>query len=113
MTAITAEVLEVLRGCSTDGTKLILPGTLDRKVYVATDKIIGAAGGTWNRRARAHVFDTDAAAVLAALLETEQVDGSQIKDARGKTAEDVQLGWFPTPPDVVELLLDLAELDNW
>ena len=112
MTAITADVLEVLE-TATDGPKLLLPGTLDRKVYVAVDKIIGAAGGKWNRKARAHVFPDDAAAVLAALLETGQVDGSKIKDARGKTAGDVALGWFPTPPDVVEILLDLAELTTW
>jgi len=61
--------------------------------------VLTAAGGKWNRKARAHLFPSDAAPVLAGLLE-----GGTYRTA----ADD---GWFPTPAAVVARVLDAAKLE--
>jgi len=100
VTAISPDVIDVLRGCTTNGNVLVIGGQLDRKQYEAVNKILDAAGGKWNRQQRGHVFDDPAGPVLAAMIETGQVTGWRDE------------GWFPTPPDVVEMLLDLADLES-
>jgi hypothetical protein len=99
MTAISGDVLDVLKQCETDGLKLVLPGQLDRKMYEEVNKTLDAAGGKWNRRAGGHLFADPAGQILAAMVESGQVTGWR------------EQGWFPTPPAVVELLLDFAELE--
>ena len=98
MATIAADVLDVLRRATTDGAALTLTGTLDPKLYKRVDVVLEAAGGQWNRSARAHLFPGDAGTVLADLVGTGTVS----------TAQDV--GWFPTPAEVVARLVDLAEL---
>lgn len=92
-------ILEVLDRAETDGSRLILTGTLDRKLYLDTAKVLEAAGGEWNRKERAHLFDGDAAdAIEAVILSGEVVSAKQ------------QFGYFPTPAPIVDQLLDLARI---
>lgn len=53
---VTPDVLAVLDVCDTDGRSLRLPGSLERPLYLRTDKVLQAAGGKWSRGAKAHVF---------------------------------------------------------
>lgn len=97
---IPAAVLEVLTRAETDGPRLVLTGTLDRKLYLDTDKALEAAGGKWNRRERAHLFDGDAADAIEPLLLTgEIISAKQLH------------GYFPTPAPVVQQLLDHARIE--
>lgn len=54
------DVLAVLSRAETNGQALLLQGQLDRKMYERTNKILEAAGGKWNKKAKAHLFDGDA-----------------------------------------------------
>ena len=57
---IDDEVLAVLSAAQTEGCNVFLTGQLDRKLYDRTNKVLEAADGQWNRKARAHVFAADA-----------------------------------------------------
>lgn len=96
---VPTAVLEVLDRAETDGPRLVLTGTLDRKLYTDTAKVLEAAGGKWNRKERAHLFDGDAAdAIEPVILTGEIVSAKQ------------QFGYFPTPALIVQQLIDLAGL---
>ena len=96
---ISNEVLQILDQCRTDGGLLYLPGQLDRKSYEAVNKILVAAGGKWNRKAGAHVFEGYAAEAIEGVMLT-----GEIADAKR------DFGFFPTPAGVVDILLDRAEI---
>lgn len=96
---IPTDVLEVLDRAETDGPRLILTGTLDRKLYTTTAKAIEAAGGKWNRKAGAHLFDGDAADAIEPLLLTGQV-----------ISQKQATQYYPTPAPVVAQLLELADI---
>lgn len=96
---VPTNVLEVLDRAETDGPRLVLTGTLDRKLYTATAKVLELAGGKWNRSAKAHLFDGDAADAIEQVLLTGEI--VSIKQ---------QLGYFPTPAGIVQQLIDLADL---
>jgi predicted RNA methylase len=98
---VSTDVLEVLDRAETDGPSLTLTGTLDRKLYLDTAKVLEAAGGKWNRKARAHLFDGDAGDAIEAVILTGEV-----------VSKKQQFGYFPTPAVVVQRLLDLADLDT-
>jgi hypothetical protein len=95
---IPTDVLAVLDHAETTGHELRLTGTLDRQLYVRTNKTLEAAGGKWNKKARAHLFDNPAADVLDAILSTGEVTSPR------------DFGYFPTPPNVVDRLIELADL---
>ncbi|MFF7576823.1 methyltransferase [Streptomyces sp. NPDC008061] len=96
---IATNVLEVLDQAETDGPRLVLTGQLDRKLYADTNKVLEAAGGKWNRSAKAHLFDGDAADVMEQIILTGEVVSAK-----------QEFGYFPTPAAVVEQLIELADL---
>lgn len=96
---VPTDVLEVLDRAETDGPRLVLVGTLDRKLYVDTAKVLEAAGGKWNRKERAHLFDGDAADAIEDLLLTGEI-----------VSRKQQFGYFPTPAPIVQQLIDLADI---
>ena len=58
MMKISNEVADVLANSKIDGQALYLPSyQLDRKLYLAVNKVLTAIGGKWNRKSRSHVFD--------------------------------------------------------
>ncbi|MDX2996388.1 class I SAM-dependent methyltransferase [Streptomyces scabiei] len=97
---VPATVLEVLDRAHCDGPRLTLTGTLDRKLYLDTAKVLEAAGGKWNRKARAHLFDGDAADAIEPVILTGQV-----------VSRTQQFGYFPTPAPIVRQLLTLARIE--
>lgn len=96
---IDQEVMAVLSVAISDGNSLTLTGQLDRKLYERTNKVIEAAGGKWNRKAKAHVFDAEAAERIDQMILTGEVDVP--KD---------EFNFFPSPPSVVTRLIDLADI---
>ena len=93
------DVLNVLAAAETDGDKLRLTGQLDRALYVKTNKALDAAGGKWNRSAKAHIFPGDAAEAIDQMMLTGEI-----------IAAKQEFGYFPTPPAIVQRLIDLAKL---
>ncbi|MBA1200506.1 class I SAM-dependent methyltransferase [Pseudomonas capeferrum] len=96
---VDTEVMAALSASRTDGNKLfITSGQLDRNLYARLDKVLKAAGGKWNTKAKAHLFADDAADAIENIILT------------GEIAVPKDLGFFPTPGPVVDRLLELAQL---
>ena len=98
---IDSTVLDVLSNATTEGNSLKLTGTIDRKLYVSTNKILEIAGGKWSRKAQAHLFDGDASEIMDQIILTGQISNKK-----------QELGFFPTPLPIVERLIELAEINN-
>lgn len=96
---VEPDVLTVLSNATIDGARLTLVGQLDRKLYERTNKVLVAAGGKWNRAAKAHVFAEDPAAVIDRVILTGKIDSAR---------DDFE--YFPTPPAVVAELIVRADL---
>jgi len=93
------DVLAVLSRAETKGTALVLIGQLDRNMYVRTNKVLDAAGGVWNKKAKAHLFDGDAAERVEQILLTGTIEVP--KD---------EFNFFASPPAVVARVLELAKI---
>ena len=93
------DVLAVLSRAETNGNALVLTGQLDRKMYERTNKVLEAAGGKWNRKAKAHLFDDEAATRVDQIILSGEVEVP--KD---------EFNFFPSPPPVVARLMELADV---
>lgn len=100
---VSPEILSILGRAETDGRRLVLAGPrMDARLYGRVDEVLRAIGGVWTSREGAHVFPGDAAATIAELKRTG------VCTTERETVQTQQ--YFPTPPAVVERLLDLAVL---
>lgn len=95
------EVLAVLSAAETAGNNVVLTGQLDRKLYERTNKVLEAAGGKWNKKAKAHVFEAEAAERMDQIILSGMVEVP--KD---------EFNFFPSPPAVVARLLELADIEH-
>lgn len=100
MPQISQDVLQVLDAATIDGALLTLNGTLDRKLYVETNKVLEAAGGKWNKKAKAHVFDGDANEFIEPIILTGEYR---------LTKQD--FGQFDTPADLAHDVVVLADIE--
>lgn len=96
---VDTEVLSVLDRAQTEGSALYLVGQLDRPLYTKTNTVLEAAGGKWNRKAKAHIFDGEAAERIEQILLTGSIDIP--KD---------EFEFFPTPPEVAARVIELADI---
>lgn len=96
---IDTRVLAILSTARIEGACVRLIGQLDRALYLKVNKVLAAAGGKWERKAQAHVFDCDATHRMDQIILTGEV--SVPKD---------DFDFFPSPPAVVARLLELAEI---
>lgn len=96
---IEPHVLNELAELVVAGSTVTITRQLDRMLYVKVDKVLQACGGRWSRADRKHVFAiNDPAMLLEKVMAT------------GEVTTDADLGFFPTPPDLVRRMLDLAEV---
>lgn len=93
------EVLAVLSRAVTEGNALMLVGQLERPLYMKANKVLEAAGGKWNRKAKAHLFDGDAADRIEQIILTGSIEIPK---------DDFE--FFPTPPDVASRVIELADI---
>lgn len=68
-------------------------------MYLRTNKILDAAGGVWNRQAKAHLFDGDAADRIDQILLTGAVE----------IPRD-EFNFFASPAPVVDRVIELADI---
>lgn len=94
---VSPESLEILSRATAVDCVLTLPDQLERKTYLAVTKVIEAAGGKWNRRERAHVFDGGAAEAIEPILLTGKV-----------TSKKQEFEAFWTPPGLAKRLAQMA-----
>jgi protein-L-isoaspartate O-methyltransferase len=97
---VSQPVLEVLSAAVVSGTSLKLIGQLDRKLYADTNKVIEAAGGKWNKKAGAHVFEGMAIDTIEPILMT---------GTYSRTKQD--FGQFDSTPVVVDRVIELADIE--
>lgn len=65
---ISPDILAVIDAAIVNGSSLTLIGQLDRTMYVKVAQIIELAGGKWNKKAKAHLFEGDAAEAIEPIL---------------------------------------------
>lgn len=99
-TIIPDDVLSILADVTCDGDVARIEQKLDRKLYVRVNDILMAAGGTWNRHRKGHVFDGDAAEIIEAVV------------MAGEITRPKDLDFFETPPDVAACLALWANLPD-
>jgi predicted RNA methylase len=99
MPQISQDVLKVLDAATIKGALLTLNGNLDRKLYTDTNKVIEAAGGKWNKKAKAHVFDGEAIDAVEPIILTGEYR---------LTKQD--FGQFDTPELLAEQVVDIADV---
>lgn len=95
---ISPEVLVVLSTVECNGNRAVLTGQLDRKLYVKTNDVLVALGGKWDKKAKAHLFDGDAA---------ERIDEAIVL---GEVTTHKDIGFFPTPPALAKELVRMAKV---
>lgn len=96
---IAPDVLVVLQSCETEADVLRLPGQLDRALYMRTNQVLEAAGGKWNRKAKAHIFAGDAGDALDQIVTTGEYRHTKR-----------ELNQFYTPKALAERLVKMAEI---
>ena len=70
---ISDDVANVLANSTVKDNLLFLPaGQLDRKLYLAVNKVLDAIEGKWNRKQKAHVFSDSPEQKLEEILLTGQ-----------------------------------------
>lgn len=67
------DVRDILVRAVVEGNVLKITEQLDRKLYQRTNEALEAIGGTWNRKAKGHVFPGDPREAIAAASETGTV----------------------------------------
>lgn len=97
---VPGHIVEILGRAATSGSSLVLVGQLDRKDYSLADKALRAAGGHWDRKAKAHVFDGDAAEAIEPILLTGEI-----------VSKKQEFGQFFTPAPIAEQVIALARLE--
>ena len=94
---VSNDVLAVLSSLEIDGP-FVKMAKMERALYLKVDKVLEACGGKWDRRAKAHLFDGDAGERIEQVITLGEVT----------TAKD--LGFFATPPELAEYLVELADV---
>ena len=97
---IEQNILEIIEQGNTVDNLYFLPNQqLDRKTYLNVNKVLDCLGGKWNRKAKAHVFESDISGLIDDVLLTGEV-----------IAPKDEFNFFETPPDIVNQLIKLAEV---
>ncbi len=105
-TKIERDVLEVLEDCelSEDGKAVSLPDVqLERKLYLRVNKVLKNLGGKWNRKAKAHLFETNVDDVLWEVVKSGEYHAK---------LDELNKLWnfFETPRELVDRMVDEAGL---
>jgi len=99
---VTEPVSATLRASTVTANTLTLPGQLDRPAYVAVMKVIEAAGGKWDKRAKCHTFTTDPRETFK-----EALGNGKIAD-RSEKAVRTEKQAFYTPAAVADIMIEHA-----
>lgn len=98
MTQIAEPIMDILSRAAVERNTLKLP-QLNRNEYVATNKILVALGGKWDRKIGGHVFPEDISQEIEEIVLTgEYLDKKK------------EFGFFETPTWLVERMVDVAAI---
>lgn len=101
MPKINQNIVALLKECSIDGLNLKINSTLDRKTYLELNKVLESLGGTWNKKTKTHIFNSDPALIIDQVINEEKyVDTKK------------ELQQFFTPIKVAKKLIEMAEISD-
>lgn len=99
---INNDVADVLGNVRVEGNNLFLSGIqLDRKLYLDVNKVIESIGGKWNRKTKAHVFDSSPEDIIEQIL----ISGEY-------TDEKKEYQFFETPEGIAKKLIKMADIQD-
>ena len=99
---VNNDVTAILSASTFEDLLLFLPdGQLDRKMYMAVNKVLTDLGGKWNRAKKAHVFTIDPADIIDEICITGQY-----------TTRKKELQFFETPDSIAADIVDRAEIQE-
>ncbi|PWT78599.1 MAG: SAM-dependent methyltransferase [Bacteroidetes bacterium] len=97
---IDEKTLAILSRVTVEGNVIFLTcGQLDRKEYLAVNAVLENMGGKWNKKAKGHVYDGDPTDALEQVL------------LSGEIVPPQKYGYFPTPPELAQHVVALAEVE--
>lgn len=97
---IEQNILQIIDAGRTDGNLYFLPaGQLERKVYVDVNKVLELLGGKWNKKLKAHLFESPIDDVISNVIATGEV-----------TNHNKELQFFETPYEIADQIVSLAEI---
>ena len=93
--------LAILSRVTIEGNTVFLTcGQLDRKQYQSVNKVLENMGGSWNTKAKGHIFSSDPNDALEQVLLTGEITPPQ------------KFGYFPTPPELAKHVVALADISK-
>lgn len=98
---VSEQNIEILDNGLCDGNHFTLQGQLDRKDYTSINKVLIAAGGKWNRGAKAHVFGCLAEDAISDIILT-----GKVVDAKR------EFDFFETPDELADQIIDFADISS-
>jgi len=100
MQQINQDVLAVLSTVEITGTNVKITEQLDRKLYQQVNEVLERIGGKWNKKAKAHIFNSNPTEKLEAVINS------------GMLELKIKTGYFPTPEKVVKQMISLLEFQR-
>ncbi len=100
---LTQDQIRILSEWKIEWNKFFLQWQLDRKQYTSINEVLETIGLKWNRKEKAHIFDWEMLEEAIADI----IDSGECETLR-ETIKKFQ--FFPTPREVAEYLVELAEL---
>lgn len=100
MSQLAENILAVLSTLQIEGCHVKITEQLDRPLYQSVDEVLKRIGGKWNKKAKAHIFNADPTDLLNVVIESGMLDPK------------VKTGYFPTPPEIVDRMINLADLGS-
>lgn len=98
-TELKPEVRAALEDLQWDDGVCRITQQLPRPLYLEVDKALQAFGGKWDRKAKGHLFDTDAQGLIYSAVEAGEY-----------TDPKKAFEFFETPPDLADRMVGLASL---
>jgi ribosomal RNA adenine dimethylase len=95
------DVRNVLKKATIGKTSVQLVGQLPRPLYDKVNKVLVAAGGRWNKKARAHLFPSDPRRILGLAIET----------GRATNLKQLHQQFF-TPAPLAREMVSMADLEG-
>lgn len=95
---IATDVLVVLEGLKVTGNQVVITQQLPRNLYLQVNAVLNAAGGKWDKKAKAHLFPGEIEETLEHIV------------ASGEVTVPASEGFFPTPQWLAEELVDDAQV---
>lgn len=97
---VTTEVRDVLKTLKFHENIATMP-QMDRALYVQVNKVLGLAGGKWNRGLKGHTFEEGAEAIIADVIDTGEI-----------TDWKKEFQFFETPPELAKRMVEMAEINE-